>query len=352
MNKQFNRQETEELLKGLAGDDIEVSIENIDKFLQQQGVLVKIHIGRARNYIEVNPKIFGVDVDKSEELNEFFSEYIKNGTMNFIPNSDEKVLHNIEAKVRTKRDRMAIGYDNEYMPLEIYKEFKDYVDKAREEYLEVRDSILDRWNDLIARFKGVLRASLSDMNALNKEAIYEQIIGKLPTKEDYKNSFYMRIGLRAFPVSQNLNLFDDEISSQIKETLLQDSVRSVHEILGNTLADCFTSVNAILISYDKSNKIAHKTMAGLKEGAKRIRQKNLFKNPFIESIAKDMESMTKLSSDDEVVEKAEIVVCKIYGYSQEINITTLPLNKSAIDQEDMITIYKSIKADEAEEAEF
>lgn len=346
MSKQFNREETNELLKGLAGENIDVSIENIDKFLQQQGVLVKIHIGRARNYIEVNPKIFGVDVDKSEELNEFFSQYIKNGTMTFIPNSDEKVLHNIEAKVRTKRDRMALGYDNEYMPLEIYKEFKTYVENAREEYLEVRDSILDRWNDLIARFKGVLRASLSDMNALNKEAVYDQIVNKLPTKDDYKNSFYMRIGLRAFPVAENLSLFDDEISNQIKETLIEDSIKSVQEILGNTLADCFTSVNAILISYDKSNKIAHKTMAGLKEGAKRIKQKNLFKNPFIEGIAKDMEAMSKLSSDDEVVEKAEIVVCKIYGYSQEINITSLPLNKSAIDAEDMATIYNSIKVEE------
>lgn len=343
MAKQFNIKETENLLEGLAGEDIEVSVENIDRFLQQQGVLVKIHIGRARNYIEVNPKIFGVDVDKSEELNEFFNEYIKNGTMTFIPNSDEKRLRNIEAKVRTKRERMAIGYDNEYMPIEIYKEFKDYVDKSRIEYLHVRDMIIDRWDELIARFKGVLSTSLSDMNALNKEAIYQQILSKLPTKKDYEDSFYMRIGLRAFPVAENLDLFDEDISTQMRETLLQDSVKSVYDILGNTLKDCFNSVNAVLVSYDKSNRIAHKTMAGLKEGAKRIRQKNLFKNPMIESIAKNMEDMTKLSSDDEISESAEIVLSKIYGYSTEISVKPIPLSKSALTGEDMLIIYNSIK---------
>lgn len=354
--KVLNQEMTNEMLKGLTGDHIEVGIENVGQFLQQNGVLVKVNIGRIRNYIEVNPKIFGVDVDKSQELGEFFKEYIKNGSMTFIPNSDEKVLHNIEAKVRTKKDRMALGYNNEYMTLDIYKEFAQYVKEAEKEYLEKRDLIVSKWDDkidgmgniieegLITKFKKSLKKSLEEMNAVNGLHAFEQVISKLPSKEDYINSFYLKIKLSAFPIAQNLDLFDEEISEQIKNDCIQDSINSVNEILGNTLSDCFTVVNNLLVSYDKGGKIAHKTMAGLKEGAKRISQKNLFKSPMIESIAKDMISMSSLSDADEIAEKSEVVLSKIYGYASEVNlISKLDLNKSVLSEEELDIIYKSFK---------
>lgn len=348
--KKFSEEKTQELLKGLQDENINVEVEHIDKFLQQNGVLVKVHIGRTRNYLEVNPKIFGVDINKSQELTEFFKDYIKNGSMTFIPNDDERRLHNIEAKVRTEKNRKSLGYDNEYMTIPIYKEFAEYVKKAREEYFAERDNILDKWDLLMERFKEKLKISLEQMNAVDSFHAYEQVINKLPGKEDYSGSFYMEISLRAFPVAENIDLFDEDIQEKIKEDTLKDSISSVNEILSNTLADCFTVVNSLLVSYDKSGKIAHKTMTGLKDGADRIKQKNLFQIEKINNISIKMAKMASLQDPDEIAEKAENVLAQIYGYAEEVGLTNkLSLNKSVLSEEELSLIYKSFQMEEEEE---
>lgn len=346
--KNFNNEKTEEMLKGLEDENVRVTVENIDKILQENGVLVKVHVGRTRNYVEVSPKVFGIDVDKSEGLNEFFKEYMKNGRMTFIPNTDEKILHNIESKVRTEQKRKAIGYDNEYMTILIYKEFNEYVKIAREEYFNASERILDKWDELILRFKESLKSSLDEMSAINKLNVYEQVIAKLPSREDYRKSFYLDISLRAFPVSENINLFDESIGEEIKQSQIRDSVNSVHEILSNTLADCFDVLNNLLVSFDgsKNGKIAPKTMSGLREGAKRVKQKNLFKNSLIDSISEDMDVMYNMDNGEDIAEMAEVTLAKIYGYAKEVDLSkAINLNKSFMSEEELGLMYNAYKSE-------
>lgn len=240
---------TEELLEGLKGES--VSIENIDNYLQQQGVLVDVHVGRLRNKVDISPNMFGVDTEKSEELATFFNDYVKTGKMCFIPMKYEKKFQSIETSLRTKKKEMALGYENKYMPIETYKEYKEYVETKRKEYLYVRDEIMLLWDALMDTFKYTVDCSLDEMNSLNKATLKKEIFSKIPSKETYGNSFYVETSLKAFPVMNNLDLFDDSIEDEIRESIQKDSINSVYEILANILSDAFESVNKVLAYYNK-----------------------------------------------------------------------------------------------------
>ncbi len=342
--KSFDNAKTEELIRGLQEDGVNISVENIDEYLQKQGVLVKIHVGRTRNYVEVSPKMFGVNNEKSEELKEFFKEYMKNGSLTFIPNSYEKKLKAIESKVRMKKNRLALGYDGEYMTIDTYREYAQYVKECREEYFTQRNSILLDWANLMSKFRQVTRNSLEQMNSINKEKIYNEIISRIPSKEEYSRSFYMDISLKAFPVMSNLNLFDENIAEEVRKSIKRESVRSVYEILGNTLGDAFESVNNILISYDNNGKIANKTMGCINECANRLNKKNLFKNAIIDSIIADLDIIKTLSDHLDICEECEIILSKIYGYAEEIEVLDyINTRKSVLSEEQMLLIYETFR---------
>ncbi|HCL4480136.1 TPA: hypothetical protein N2D99_002222 [Clostridium botulinum] len=338
--KNFDNAKTEELIRGLQEEGVNISVETIDEYLQKQGVLVKIHVGRIRNYVEVSPKLFGVNNEESEQLKEFFKEYMKNGSLTFIPNSYEKTLKAIESKVRMKKNRLALGYDGEYMTIDTYREYAQYVKECREEYLIQRNLIVSNWANLMSKFREVVRSSLEQMNAISKETIYNEIISRIPSKEEYSRSFYMDISLKAFPVMSNINLFDEDIAEEVKKSIKQESVRSVYEILGNTLGDAFENINNILLSYDNTGKIANKTLGAVKECGRRIGKKNLFKNAVIDSIILDINEMTNIIDHGDIAEKCEIILSKIYGYAEEIEVLDyINTRKSLLTEEEMLLIY-------------
>ncbi|MFJ8528677.1 hypothetical protein [Bacillus sp. NPDC094106] len=333
--KTVDAKQTEEILQGLQEDGVNVTVENVDEYLQKQGVLVKVHVGRLRNYVEVTPGLFGVDVSQSEELDSFFKNYIRNGRLNFIPNDYEKKLRSIEAKVRKMKATLAIGYDNEYLPIDIYKDFSKYVKEARVEYFEVRDNILANWIQLIRIFEDSLQNSLEQMGALNKEAIQRSIMSRIPTQEKYEESFYLRTSLKAFPVIANVNLFDEEIAEEVRESIRQESVKGVYEIMGNVLNDAFQVVNRSLSIYEERNRLTQTSLNSIKNSSYRIKKKNLFKNAFVDEIADDLYTLSGTPQSD-IAEVGEIILAKIYGYSYEIGIQNeINLKDSVLSEEEL-----------------
>lgn len=319
-NLGFDKEKTEKLIEGLKQDGVEVGIEDLSSYIRKQGLIVKVHIGRRRNYVEVSPKLFGVDIaNEGEDLREFFKEHIKMGKMSFIPDSYEKPLINIESAIRMKKNRNSIGYEDSFMTLPSYEEFaKDFKEKQAE-YFEQRDYILSKWDELIADFQKRLTLSLDELNSVDKGVIFADIISKIPTKEEYANSFYMSISAKAFPVTENLDVFSEDIQTQIKEGLTQETITTLYEVIGNTLNDAFQCVNRVLISIGKSEKVAPKTRSGLSDAVTRIRQKNIFNNAKIEEIAQTINAMTNLKAD-EIAEPAELALAKVYGYAKEIGV--------------------------------
>lgn len=332
---------TEELLEGLNGEN--VSVENIDNYLQQQGVLVDVHVGRLRNKVDISPNMFGVDTEKSEELANFFNDYVKTGKMCFIPMKYEKKFQSIETSLRTKKKEMALGYENKYMPIETYKEYKEYVEQKRKEYLYVRDEIMLLWDALMDTFRYTVDCSLTEMNALNASTLKKEIFSKIPSKETYGNSFYVETSLKAFPVMNNLDLFDESIEDEIRESIQRDSINSVYEILANILSDAFESVNKVLSYYNKNGTLTDKQLKVLRDLTPRIASKNILKNGLVNEIIHDLREVSGLDDYDDMAEMCEGVLARIYGFATEIEVDMyLDLSKSALSTEELSSIYRAL----------
>lgn len=316
---QVNQIKTEELLKGLKDEGIVVGIENIDKYLHQAGVLVKLHIGRIRGNVELTPSALGVNVD-SEGIKTFFTDYVKNGSISFIPQAIEKEFRRIEDKIRKLRLKLAIGYDGSYMPIQVYEQFKQELEKAKEEYFEQRDFILSQWDDLKVKFFQELEGMLSQLNPIEKDKIFKSIARKYPSREEYAESFYMRTSLKAFPVVENLSLLDEEMAEEVRKSSLEDNLNMVHELIGVCLNEIFVAANAVYRGFDKNRKLSPRTIALIKNAPKAIRSKNLLKHPSVDALTKELEVLGSTQDPSDAFELAEEILAKAYGEAMNLQL--------------------------------
>ncbi|ADO59454.1 hypothetical protein [Paenibacillus polymyxa] len=341
----FNLEKTNELIEDLKSQGMIVGIEDLGSYLRTQGLIVKEHIGRKRNYIVVGPKLYGVDVtQKGDQVKEFMKEHIKMGRLSFLPESYEKRLTSVDNSVRVKRRGHCIGYDETFMPIEAYKEYQKEFEEKKKEYFEIRDEIVSNWEGLLHRFKEILKISLDELNSIDKEVVFESIISKLPSKEEYKDSFYMTLSAKAFPVTENLGMFDESIQEQIRNGLKQETVSTLYEIIGNTLNDAFLNVSRTLRALQKKDKVSSKTLGALRKSAKRIAQKNIFNNKKIDEIRLGILNVGESSHDTEVMcENAENVLATIYGYACELGIEdTIKFEDSPVTVDDLQMIYEML----------
>lgn len=339
---QQNREKVELLIEGLRSEGEEVTLENLDKYLQREGVLVKVHVGRIRGYMELTPEVLGID-SKSESLTDFFSQYAQNGTMSFIPASYEKELKRVESRLRMMKTRLSIGYDNSYMPITVYRTFQDHLKSAQKEYDGVRDRIVADWSSVVSRFEFTLDQALASLNPTSREHIKGAIMSRIPKKHVYEESFYMRTTLKAFPVMENVHLTSEDLADEVKAGAIEDNIQMVYEVLGGALSEAFETVNTVYASFEKNRRVPPKTHGALKEAVKRVKQRDLFKNAMVTQIVSEMDKLASELTGVDVPESCENLLTKIYGYAKEIGVTMyIDMKNSMVDKEDLEMMYKTM----------
>lgn len=328
--KQIDKERTNKLLKGLGGD---IEVENIDTYLQKQGVVVDISVGRLRIPISLDPKIYGIDIDENKELNEFFSEHVKNSKLVFISKQKEKRLQSLETNVRQKLSTMAIGYNKKYLPIETYKEFEIFFNEKKAEYLAVRDEIVDNWEHTVKSFAVKLDISLSQLNSLDRENLKIKIMNRIPTMEQYRDSFYMETHIRAFPVMANVDVFDKDIAKKVRDSAVKENINSVYEIISNVLDNAFVILSKSYKYYQKYSTLNAVQLKKINSLIPLLKRNNLLKNELINEIISDLEVVSKETDIDYKMELIDVIFGKIYKYSIEIGITDrLSLNESVYDK--------------------
>ena len=79
---------------------------------------------------------------------------------------------------------------------------------------------------------------------MDKENLITNVMRKVPSKEEYGDSFYMDLRISAFPVMENLDMFDDSIREQIQDGMTNESIQSMYQIIGNGLDEIFLADRA------------------------------------------------------------------------------------------------------------
>jgi len=341
-NTKFNSEKTEELLKGLKDSGAIVGVEDLANYIRRSGLIVKESIGRKRMVFELNPKFYGVNLsEKGEAVQGFHKNHVKSGSIGLIPKEEEKKLINLESSVRMLRRRSSIGYEDRFMPMETYEKFKQEFNARKKSYFEMRDAIAKNWNDLVSNFRRELTDWLQEFNASDREVLFTTIMSRVPTVEEYKNSFYMDLNIKAFPVAENLDMFRDEIKDQIANGLTDDTVATMYEIIGNTLNQAFETVVNAIESHKSNGTMSARTKGSVKRTAEMIAEKNIFANPIIDDVKAMM--MEMLRSPD-VTDMGEEILGAIYGYGKELGIgKQIDISKCYLSAEELTMYYEEFQ---------
>lgn len=338
----FSKEKTEELLKGLKDSGAIVGVEDLANYIRKSGLIVKESIGRKRLVFELNPKFYGVNLsEKGESVQGFHKNHVKTGGILFIPREEERKLANLESSVRMLRRRSSIGYEDRFMPLETYEAFKKQFEERKKQYFELRDSIVNNWSTLLANFRQELTDWLQEFNAKDREVLFTTIMSRVPTVAEYKNSFYMNLNIKAFPVAENLDMFRDEIRDQIESGLTDDTVATMYEIIGNTLNQAFETVMVAIENHKQNGTMSARTKGSVKRTAEIIAQKNIFANHVIDDVKAMMMEMLR---SDSVTDAGEEILGAIFGYARELGVGNLiDISKCYLSADELSMYYEEFQ---------
>lgn len=324
-----------------------VNIDQLAKFISKSGVIVKPHIGRIRRRVALPKELLGSVSTDVDEDNDFFKEYITQGTLNLIPKSDEKKLVSLETSVRSQVNKLSIACDGTFMIADVYaNEYLPYFNEKKMEYFKKRDEIVGKYDILINIFKTRLESFLIRRNISNKDAIIANVMKTVPDKQTFADSFYMELKLTAFPVEENIDMFSNTLASQVKQSISETKLDFVKEMLGSLLGETFNGINKMLLFYQKNNVIKQQQITPLMNIKKKLIKNNILDLDLIKDIISEFTTLSKIDLEeaDDIAEQAEIIMTKTYGFLKDTGLdgfinTTGDL---AISEMDLVQLYASM----------
>lgn len=323
--------------------DSNTKVENIGLLLRKEGIIVKLHFAGGKNSYTISHKAFGVrNSGLSDNSKEFLSAHVRKNTVTVISKKDANRLKAIEAKTKKKLKELSAGvvFDNTYLTKSSFYEFVDYFEKAKKEYMEVRDYLLDNYDEIIDRFKEIVKSSIEDLGAYEAEAEYEKIMSEIPSKDNFKESFKMEMIKTYFPTMSDLDGLDDGI----KEAL-EDEYRELGENLAlnstaSIINEIFSSLNSVFTSNKEAGKLHHKIAQKIENLAKKTREKNIFGNGKINELTRKVESLLELDFDS-AIQESEILLSEVYIYAKELGLQDkIDISSCPLTRKDMEDIYE------------
>jgi len=317
----INSVETQKILEGLKSDGINViGVEDLGQFAKQAGVVVRITCGRIRMVRDLNLKALGVNVKNTrEDVQQFMSDHVSSGKIFIIPEQFEKRLAVIEGSLRNKKSKMCVGYNDNYMPIGSIPAFKEILEESKTSYFALRDDIACQWESIIKDFKVDLESMLSDLEALDKTTLYRDIIKSIPSKQDYINSFYMGMNVKTFPIVETIDIFDEGLDKEIRDSIEGDLVAMAYESIGSVLNEAFVIANSMLTTFSLTKAIPIRTRGSAFKMPETLRVRNVFSNPRIEEVAAMFDDVREMSFED-MAAQSELILSKIFLYKKETGL--------------------------------
>lgn len=322
------------LLEGVGEDG--VSIRALAKYTANQGVFVTLTCRRSHGTISLPPQLLGVRQDlMTDKAQNAMASYIKLGCMSFIPATDEASLQKIEGAIRYKLGKATIS--NGFMSLGNYETFKEEFQQAREDYMAARDLILLKWDTLLTQFQQGISDILDGVNLDPEfhESLRKQLTAAIPSKNAFADSFSMTLNVMAFPTQPtDLENCSEALQKDLKESWGRTVTENVISCISATAQDAFDLCSSVAARYAVKNDISGRSTDALIAMAQKIRGNNVFRNPLLESTAKKLDSIKKISAPDQQEDMIEEVLIDLYQYSKEAGFA-LVLPKKGVSRENL-----------------
>lgn len=328
------------VLEGLKGDNIEVTVRSLAKYMSSNGVLVKPYIGRARCYIPMPSSVYGVDPSKfSEEGGSFYRSRVSQSHLTFIPPEDDLALSALEKRLRRAVEYRALS--DGFMPVSAYDSLKEEFQRIRKEYFEKRDEIIQNWEFLTAGFTLGIEEMLKGITILTnaqRESLTEVFLSQIPKAHEYRESFAMNLRVHAFPaesaaIPEGLN---SSITADVQSTWSEEVVQTAILSIEKTIGEGWSKMLGAMRQYTNGASIRQNTISGLQKFAEDLKWKNVFKNPLLTHLHTELKGLSASDAATQA-EAIESAVAYTYEYAKETGID-LDMEKSPYSMQELEAI--------------
>lgn len=311
------------------------SIVKNGKLLRESGFLVDVHFRKSGNSITISPMLLGLDVRENDDLKTFFDDFMDNNRVNFLKKDAVRKVDSISKSAHKQKRAMALGATGSYMTKEVLEDYKKYLEGKKVEYFNERDRIVANYDDYIAEFESDFRgklisSTLKKLDFAEREDIINKVLSRIPTKEEYSQSFKVEL-------SRTKITMIDDVEEEDQEDVLEDTLSTVHEIVGKTLSVAFSNLNNLLEAKRVKGSLNARNKSIFVSVTNDLRKRNIFNNSIIQDVQDAFTSFIDRNADDyEIEEESELLLSKIYCYAKSLNVNyMLDLTNCALSEEEM-----------------
>ena len=255
----------------------EVSIKNLDGFLKQKVVIIKMKIGWARTNISLSSKQMGIN-PQDEEMIKFVDEHFKSGKISVIPDRYNNQLRSLESGMRQFVKTNSIGYDNQAIPIAKLDRFLEKYEKTKKEFFEIRDEIYLQYDNLVDETLIKTEIMFKDIGIEqdDRKIFLQNISSRIPTKENFYNSFVFDYIPEMFP-----ELYTELIGEEQKEKYMENFIKEVFE---TSLNIALNTANNVIVKIEKDGYIKGKTIEQIDNTIKTLEENDIFYSKEIANI--------------------------------------------------------------------
>ena len=310
--------DTKKLLEGLGGDGI--SVRALATYTMSVGVYVDVHCSRYRGCMTL-PRRLVIKGKLKDETKEAYDKFVKLGSLCFIPREYEAQFCNIERNARNivARDAIADGF----VPTERYMELKTDFEQLRDEYAFARDCVVDNWDEIMADFETGVDTMITSARILKRDrpGFKKAILNMVPSKEKYKKSFSLSLGVRAFPGMPDTSVLDPAIQKDVLVSWKDMVVENATVCIGALAQEVFTMCNNVAARYAETDNINGNSTNSLILLGEKVKKNNVFSNPLLQEAGDNLCGLSKMAdSIDRQEEVIEDVLMRVYQYAKDTGI--------------------------------
>lgn len=315
MNKDLREKEMLQDL-GILKNDVDISVRDLSRVLNGKGVLVDLTLKGGTRYIKMpKPK-----EDISNESKDFISQHFSEGKITFL---NKALIQNFTAIKNTVRHELykasAIRNGN-FIPTSLFPDFKASYNKQKEDFDNLLKDVMDNYDniksDFVIKVARYVTEAYKDKELDEQKEIYNQIIEKIPRKEELEGDFEFSMKVFMFSSVGEINFENEELQDLIDENIKNNSLDLIEESLLKALDIIFCNmapfVNAIILN----DHLRQKALTSLKLTL----SNNYLESKIVNDLANKAIDLINVSNLDTDVEmEAEKIIAKIYKFFQERN---------------------------------
>lgn len=236
---------------------------NMQEILQENVLRISLHVRKCKTSATVTPAYLGIKA-KTSDTEEFISKRIKGSCFIYFPKHIMDKLETAGKKMRQILKRKSLAYETNvyYINMKDYAMIKDKYQKARNDYMAIKDDIISNYDVYYELFKKEATAFLSERKV---DAKYlSNILSDFPSKIEIENDFVFDLSTQPYPVFNNtINCSNQSLVTDMIKSSEKEAVALYKNMVTTLMAQSFEKINNLIDQFYETKSLSSRTKTGI-----------------------------------------------------------------------------------------